>query len=368
MSEYGVGPAGGTYQVLSEQLLKNLPFPEKLAAIESALLAAAMGHNDDVTLEMVELLSTAYHKEEWEIMLREKKTSADYYRGEQRFREHIRRLYWQLPDGRTSLHKGYKQATLFKTKLRIFGEIIKEWGTPRESSVRAFRFLIAAYNPLPEGELRHEGESDDEMQARGRWVFHEEQAATLQLIREHTGRDWRPKDLEFWLQQPYVPEGIQRLLILARARNGGMALVERDLWFAKLLEPLDPEKRSPGALALHDKFCVQLAVIEGSVAELLTSMNMKGDPKWYENWKAKDEVGGSEYVCTEKVQVEYPDLVTVVITVPLEPNCSAVLGTDIFARARSHIERWREKYPTTTVTLRVVGGKDGLRHVRSYGK
>lgn len=145
-------------------------------------------------------------------------------------------FYWKLPVHQ--LVRGASEPAFVKTRLHICRLLIREWGaTPNAETAHAFRRLIAMGWSESERQLRRAGESDVEVQARGRRVSDEERKGILEIIRNHMEGfgSWEERkagpDTLFdpWLRQSHVPEDIQKLLVIARAKMGGAALAQRDI-------------------------------------------------------------------------------------------------------------------------------------------
>jgi len=356
------------YKVFLDQILTNLSPEERIFEIEKVLNVVIRARNDKVAVFLLELLEKAYQA----------KIEADLERTEEKwkhekdirertwasFRGYLKKLYWTLPDQKQidtrydRLANGHVPVwgpALVEAKLWILKKLIGEWqlSPSAPGSWEAFRFFIAAYRPLPKDYLKREGESDDEMQARGRQVYEEERKGILDLIRQHTGCLFKPDNLEEWISQPYVPEEIKQILVIARARNGGAELVERDIRNNKLLACFEPDKRSPAALALFKGFGNRIAGFDLVVQELLQAMQPSG-------WDfGSDKIGESDYVAGT-ISIEYPELGELVVKVELKPDCTEELGRDIFGRARRHLEQWCKKHTVKQVKLCVCGGKADL--------
>src|SRR3989344_9145749 len=125
----------GYRDILAQVFLESLPEAERIVTIEASLRKAAEAHNDDACLKLVELLRYPYDREEH---ARAEATDKHFpnatERAYLRWREHLERLYWQLPDKRRTGdgYIGDKRVdhfgpTLEKTKLKILGSVIHGW-------------------------------------------------------------------------------------------------------------------------------------------------------------------------------------------------------------------------------------------------
>lgn len=147
-------------------------------------------------------------------------------------------LYWNIP------------SKMRRTRLWIVRKLLVEWTCDIKdpASVHAFRRFIAMVFPEPIIKSRREGETDMEMNARGQEVVRADQQAALEAARERLEsasflhddflRSNADAIYEPWLQQPWIPAELSSVLIVARAKHGGLAVAERDLRNAKVLEGL----------------------------------------------------------------------------------------------------------------------------------
>src|SRR3989338_4146971 len=146
----------GYRDILAQVFLESLPEAERIVTIEASLRKAAEAHNDDACLKLVELLRYPYDREEH---ARAEATDKHFpnatERAYLRWREHLERLYWQLPDKRRTGdgYIGDKRVdrfgpTLEKTKLLILGVVIHGWMPElTNESRRIFRFVVNCYQP-----------------------------------------------------------------------------------------------------------------------------------------------------------------------------------------------------------------------------
>ncbi|MBI3305020.1 hypothetical protein HYZ80_01690 [Candidatus Parcubacteria bacterium] len=359
-----------------------------------ALLAAAKAHNDGVAEELVMLLGRSYELTELGLCHDEPRgqARAAFAKADKQFRQHLRELYWQLPDARlvkdghwpdTKGSGTTRHGTLLETKLAMLGSIIQDWTSrPTEESVVAFRFMIAAYRPGPAGNDLRKGESFAEWKAHGRFVSETEQDRILRLIRDHVGVPPITTDttIELWLEQPLMPDEIQRVLVMARARRGGPELAKRDIRNAEALAALDrleqTNKRScrPETLQWIKEQADSIALLDVWLTSLLKAMQPE-DGNLASN---VERIGESDYVLGEIrlefrvskakqiATVEFGSSRWVELTVELPADCAEELGRDIFGRARHHIEKWRETHYDVSVELFVNGGAANLKLHNSF--
>lgn len=351
---------------IADHLFTALSPGEQINKLKEVFSLAIQSRNDESALAALKALEKVHHAEAM---------GGSFMVNGQMLSSWVKEVYWLLPDAEKvgtkyndfhGRHDDVFGATLIKTKMYIISRIIFEW-QPEEftkSSINAFRFLIAAFEPRPKERGRIEGESAHEEKARGRKVFIEEKEGILQMIRKHLMWQRDPECLNFWIKQPAVPKDIQNILIVARARNGGIFLAERDIRYGEILRSLNPDKRSPAALELHEQICSKIAALDAEVEKLKISMEK------YDTYKT-DVIGASETVIGD-IKISYSSLSGIVITVILPKDCSYELGRDIFGRARRHMGKWVETSNSiifnSDISLTVSGGADDLDLVTGYSK
>ncbi len=368
---------GDFFELLAGQLLKDQPRSSVSKIFYGCIIETAKFHDDEVILKGLNLLEGIYKeiaKEEakeksWE---EQRKIEEDYRQG---FICDLKDIYWEFPDAKVEPERKYDDIkrdfatifhyhpTLLKSKAWIAEKVIHEWRPDdySELSVGCFRFLIGAYSPVHKEWKKREGELEDEMKARGRRVFKEEQGKIDALVRKKTDYTYDSKCFEFWLRQPWIPEDLMKFLILGRARVGGRKLAYRDIYFSELLEPLNPEDSSPSALELHKNLCEKIRTLDLRVKELLKQMQ--------DGWGlGAEKIGESEYV-RGKIKITFFSLEQISIIVHLFEDCEEALGKDIAGRARRHIQAWKNEYGKELeklhIILNVVGGKDNFNTISS---
>jgi len=355
----------GYRDILAQVFLEHLPNTERIVTIEASLRKAAEAHNDDACLKLVELLRYPYDREENACAEATDKLFGEAMeRAYLRWREHLERLYWQLPDKRRTGdgYIGDKRVdrfgpTLEKTKLLILGSVIYGWMPERtDESRQIFHFVINAYHP---GFYA----SPTSKEFEGKFVSREQEDEIEKLIRGRAGTgSFSANAISQWLMEEEMPQEIRKILILSRARSGGWELAKRDIRNAELLEPFDPDNRSPQAINLFQAISEKIKEFDQRVAELLKAMQ----PSGYGNYWQSDQIGASEYV-RGTISVTYGPLPVVGkflgVQVALEDKCPEELGRDIFGRARRHIETWikgQNDWRGLLVSLTVRGGMSAL--------
>jgi len=351
-------------RLMANQLLTNMLAEDRLKTLKETFLQAAKNRNDEAAEKLVKLIGKAYSQKEKKIA---EGPDGDHHlgkatnRAKRQLYDYLIDVYWQLPDAKVS--REFNCSTMLRTKFCILEHIIQDWqtessfGTLRdiEKSIKAFRFLIAAFRPLSKKRYPHEGESESEIKARGRWVSQEEKDKILGLIRKYD-IGFKPEKLAEWLKQPYLPTEFKKALAIARTRNGGPKLTQKDIRNTELLEPFSPEERSSAAIDLYIQFGQKVVILDLKVQKLLEQMK-SGD------WLNREEIGASECV-EDKILFSYPDfnLSSIKITVSLKSDRSRELGRDICGRARRHIEKWKSALEENIkVVLDVLGGKENLK-------
>src|SRR3989338_6447535 len=356
----------GYRDILAQVFLEHLPNTERIVTIEASLRKAAEAHNDDACLKLVELLRYPYDREE---NARAEATDKHFpnvtERAYLRWCEHIERLYWQLPDKRRTGdgYIGDKRVdrfgpTLEKTKLKILGVVIHGWMPElTNESRRIFRFVVNCYQP---GFYASPASNAFE----GKFISREQKEEIEKLFRGRMGAgSFGPDHISQWLVEEEMPDKIRDILIFARARSGGWELAKRDIRNAELLEPFDPDNRSPQAINLFQAISEKIKEFDQRAVGLLEAMQ----PSGYGNYWKSDQIGASDYV-RGTISVTYGHLPTrfgefLGVQVALEDKCPEELGRDIFGRARRHIEAWikdQNDWRGLLVSLTVRGGMSAL--------
>lgn len=325
-------------EVMADLMLTALPPAERALRIIGHITTMANVHNDKAVVELLKLLHKAYGE------VNDKKS----------FIRQIKIIYWNLPDARVEMEydryddkkSPHHYPILIESKKWILEKVAWEWQLDEYNDwdIECFRFLVAAYKSMPKDWQKHDGESEDETKARGRFISEAEQGKIEALLREKGG--YKSKDIEMWLQQNWLPEEMAKILVIARARSGGRKLALRDMRYAELLEPLNPEVSSPAALDLHKNLCEKIRTLDLRVKELLKQMQ--------DGWGlGAEKIGESEYV-KGKIETIFYSLERISIIVRLFENCEVALAQDIYGRARRHIQAWKKKYGKELEKLNIL--------------
>ena len=150
-------------------------------------------------------------------------------------------------------------------------------------------------------------------------------------------------------------------MIIARARNGGSKLAQRDIRNAEFLAPFRLEKRSSGAIKLAEYLLYCVTQLDWKVEKLKKAMQNG----WSFSW---DKIGESEYV-KGGTEIVFGSLHNLSIKITLPAECPEALGRDIFGRAKRHIEKWKEEDGAGIIlSFQVEGGTADLRLSKTYSK
>lgn len=259
---------------IADLLLTKLVAKERTALIEGQFFAAVARHDDEAAIYLLRLLEKTC---KWlAIQEEEEKKAFDggnvFLREDQLVFDLFRELYWQIPASHVEMKYIGEHAreqlpvhyqTLTRTKLAIISRILGCWeGEITERSLLAFRFFIAAFAPQREDDPQRAYEGSDELRARGRRFFDEEQEQMLTLLRERVNsyHSFKTGHLKAWINQPGVPKQILRVLAVGWAR----AAVEEGIFLRNLdfVGVLDPENRTRESVSAHTDFLNQLLEIE----------------------------------------------------------------------------------------------------------
>lgn len=352
--------------VYLERLIASLSPAEKISALKDAFFMAADRHNDNATLDLLGRLKEAFGQEEYRIENGEKhphlgNASA---RAREKFTDFLKEAFFKIPASE-KIDERYSDSekkwmpvfsrTLPKTKEFIWKTVAKQW-TPdlTLSSINAFNFLTAIYSPIPKYRGLYHDANEYERLAYGRTTYSEEAKGISDFIQFWTDSIWESELVEQWLARPRIPKKIEQSLILAWARNGGRALVNRYIKFAKQLRSLDLEQRSQAALDLHDRLSLNIKGLDEMVKELISAMHSGS------SYKA-DRIGETEFV-PGKIEMKYETLDKISLTVLLNPEgYTEDVGQDICGRVRRHVTAWQKRYPDPPKVNYFVGwGKESL--------
>lgn len=248
--------------LIADDLLTKMPPEERLNVFKEMFMMAAKNHNDEAASELLSLIGKEYQR-------KERKISDETYhhygnadnRADADFCEYLRSIYWELPDKKKVSERRQHSSpyeyipeygpALLQTKAKIIELWMKQWARydyntgqkcfkeVNKESLRAFRFLIAVYAPRGKDWLKQPYESEDEIKARGRMVFKEEQDEIFKLFRETTDVYFTPEIAEKWLKMPNVPEEIRKIFRIAWIRNGGQELFDRCMKNAEIVKSLE---------------------------------------------------------------------------------------------------------------------------------
>jgi len=268
--------------------------------------------------------------------------SVPYSFSRDEFVQFLMRSYFLLPDGKEAADESVDRHRVFGMKKTILETAIPYWRIPtdEESSIQAFRFFIAAHSPLSSQFNRAKWESDYEELARGRTVFKEEKDLIEALMRENI-KYWGVRDLNAWILQPFVPEEISNILILARARSGHKDLAEQDIANAEFLGPFDLERRSAAAKGLAARKLNEVAEWDKKVEKL--RVEFEEMRRGIENSREEED----EFLFKDIV-IEYdkwPAGMKMALAVTVILNSKATRGeiTNIFEGTKNDITDWRKE-------------------------
>jgi hypothetical protein len=174
----------------------------------------------------------------------------------------------------------------------------------------------------------------------------------LELIRKHDTR-FKPEELVEWLEQPWIPHKFERILAIARTREGGPDLWQKDIRNTELLKSFSPDDRTEAAIDLYKRHCEIIAGLDEKVQGLFKRMRSDGLVKG-------EEIGGSEYVLGEE-KVSYNNLFEIIIFIKMGPRYPEGLVRDNFGRAKRHIKKWLQENRSDKVILNMPGGETDLK-------
>ncbi len=340
--------------LLADRLLTQMSDKQRIGKLKEVFLFAAQNNNDPTARETLIQIERAYQEMSRKFNDLVMTDFTDYLMG----------IYWLMPDTeiRADTAQGTRSySTMLQTKFWILGKIASEWRPDymntkiTEESIRAFRFLIAAFKPLRKETWPNQrsGESEFEFKARDRWVSKEEKEKILEMLRGQDDR-FKPEELEFWMAQPHLPYEFERILAIARTRKGDQELWRKDIQNAKLVAPFRPGERTEAAINFLLCFGDIIAGIDRKVQELLKQMKASG-------WVGSEKIGGSEYVLGDVEIDNYFTLFKISLKIKVESVHPEDLVRDNFGRARRHIEKCLIENAAHQIILNMSGGETEIQ-------
>jgi hypothetical protein len=332
--------------LLDQLVLETENDQEKIEKIKELFWLTCKTEMDEAALYLLKLIREIYDFKEENIAQGPK---GDHHlgnaakRAKHQFHHWLIDAYWHLEDGKEHDRPVLLKPVLPETKCWILERIANVW-TPskmlddaasKEAIQKAFSFLIAAYG--------------------NRWVSQEEKKQIIRLVTEGN-TSFEPEELEKWMEQPFLPDELERVLAIARTRNGGPNGWRADIRNAKLVRSFNPANRSKAAFELFQRQGELIASIDRSVQKLIKGMTKDQDLLY------KEKIGKSEYVLGEK-EWDYNHLFEVIINIQVDTRHSEALFQDNFGRARRHIQAWLRDNRSFRIRLAMNGGKTNAKYV-----
>lgn len=335
---------------LANQLLSEKFPSDRVAALAAFLLEAARWGNEQVAMQAFRWLEQAW--EEWVEECRrgydgtEHKTFFAGLRAN--ILERCIELYAAIPED----EEGYP--TCRDVKVGIIQKVARTfWESERTgTSMRAFSFLIAMGYPVGKGNPVEGHAPDVRIRFADKKVNKDECVAVEAAIREKVGQ-WGVADIEHWFtdwNNPTVPSVVRDLFALARGRNGGRMLMQRDLEAHAFLRNLDCENRSPAALTAHGEYCMKLAAFDARFRK--NSLFDCG------RWNMADDSPGKSIALYGEISCKYAlSLDAVQVDVSCDPAMSDALFEDMPRRLQEQlICAFRGMDSEVTMTFRLFRG------------
>jgi len=206
--------------LIADLFLTEADDEERIEKLKQLFRMMAEYENDETALELLKLIEKALRLKEKNIA---RMPDSDGHLGNAayqavcQFRDWLMdEIWWKLP------------SEIINTKLWILEEIINDWrpkrtsrlGQNESSSLKVFCFLITAYNPsrLDYSDVVKYGFAE---KSKGRQVSPEEKKGILALFQKRN-KFFKSEELEEWIIHPGLPYDIERVLAIARTRNGGL--------------------------------------------------------------------------------------------------------------------------------------------------
>ncbi|NQV00513.1 MAG: hypothetical protein HQ537_00070 [Parcubacteria group bacterium] len=350
--------------LLANQFLTEASDEGKIKKLKKVFGLAVEYRNDEAALKLLTLIDKAIYEKERRIAEGpggDGHLGRAYGRAKRQLYDYLMEMYWQLPDMKPDRHdcRDIMCPTMLQTKFWILEEVILNWQPEEQGAVRTFQFLIAAYEPLSKDWQTPVENAEFKIKSKGRWVSQEERGEILKLIRRQNTR-FKSGEIEKWIKQPWIPHEFEKILAIARTRNGGPKLWQDDIRNAELLKLFSPDERTEAAINLFQRECKIIAEIDQKVQKLINQMTS-------EDYSGREEIGGSEYVLGKR-GIIYNTIFEIIIHIKLRPDCPEALVRDNFGRAKRHIKKWLKENHFRKVTLNMrIEGTDFKLNGEFYG-
>ncbi len=321
--------------------LNEISDDDRIDVLKKVFEAAIAAKNEAVAREALEAIWVAYSWKEQNAMdvRGDRLYGKVHERAEAEFHPYLRNIFWKLPDGEEK-----RNPVFADLKLRILEFVSVAWkAEPTEESKEAFRFLCAAFDGVAKLGTSENPRANYSQEFR--FVTEKEKKGILDFVRRCTDFTFDAKRAPFWLELEWVPEKFKEILVLARARNGGIALALGDIRNAGLLAGFNTLKVERSEAA-----CEAIRV-EGAVIATLDSWAQELIKEMKTPWSSKDkEIGQSEYVRAKLSVKEINSQKKIVrIGVKLYKGDSKELCQDVIGRARRHVSKFVALYSCNVV-------------------
>lgn len=342
--------AGDGLGFLAESYLVGLPFHRQVEVIEDEIIRAGKEFNDNAVCALLDLLERVIHLGmrgylPGEMSFGEKEgkhKTGKHTEARKFFYDRIRDMWWKLPDTERVPDARERQmvclSALKESKKKMLQEIVRWWGAELTvENIEVFRFFIAVFEPLPEKFPARPEESEAEIKARDREIMEDQRKYVLEMIQRHTGSDFKVEFLEQWLQQPYVPMSIQEVFLKARARNGGVPLVMRDIRNCQVLSVFKPEERSQEAIDLLSRVSESIADMDGAARNILYYMGVGWGDRLIRDDHSHNPTGRLEVAYGLTCNIDF-------IVIP-NVGYPAKKHEDLLMKIKTYLNRWEKENP-----------------------
>lgn len=219
----GILENGGGIMSLLVLHANTISIVERLKLAENLLIGSIINYDDASAVEMLRLVKRAFLDLAGNDVARMEEQLAEFH-------DFLAKLFWEyLEPLENCLLPGNipKLQALMRTRLLIFGELIQRWElTLIKKNIRAFHRIVAMGWPRLD------------CGRRSRWMPKKEHDGIREIVRDHVakllrdaGNDLASIDAAVrpWLELPDVPDELRNILVVARAKAGGVPMALRDI-------------------------------------------------------------------------------------------------------------------------------------------
>lgn len=207
---------GGFESVLSFLLLPGLEEGKFLEQVKAVFIDAVGIYNDKAAFGALAII-VRFHEN-----LKDRRDDQD-----EKCFQILQDFFWKMPyvkDG-----GGICSPAMERSKKYIIQCVMSEWRVKNSHSPKKitfytrniFRFVADTYHSVPKPMIGKMTESEKRIfESRTKDVFEKNKKMIEEIVREEV-KNCSSDNLKLWMEEPWMPEGLAKILAHAWARNGG---------------------------------------------------------------------------------------------------------------------------------------------------